>query len=580
MPLSPIPGFVSGSYNSRARGASACRTINLRVEKNEDPNSKSPATMFPRSGRKHFATLPPGPIIGMWANKNNVFVVSGGVVYKLNEDATFSTHGSVASDGTPATMRANGNQLLICSAGNVYIDTGVAIFQPIISFASGNVDVAGTAVTWVAGDKFTGTGGDIKAGDLFMLQPNLYVVAGVVDDQHLVLDRDAGILSNYSYQAGAERLKGVMPEFIDGYFIVSVPMDKIFRISNLFDGSTWSALDFQKKSGSADNIAAINNFSGQLAIFGDTNSTELWADSGNQDFPFQRVSGQSLNVGTAAPWSVAKLTDGSLCWLLYSGAGEDQVVQSTGGEPVRISDHALENAMRTYSTVADAVASTYTENGHEFYRLDFPRANRTWEWDKSVRLWVELGISTPQDEVYGAEPGRFRVHVTWPSGARMDLAGDYASGTVWQVSPDFLDDDGVDFPVMRIAPHINTNLERMNCPAFALDCELGTIDPNVKGADGKELIPTVSLFYSNDGARNWIDAGVASLGRVGEYEGTVLTQAEKFDAGPNSQTNPQVFEPRPYWRGLGSFWVSRTYKIKSSGRMLRAVYNGLAEISK
>ena len=191
---------------------------------------------------------------------------------------------------------------------------------------------------------------------------------------------------------------------------------------------------------------------------------------------------------------------------------------------------------------------------------------------------MELGVLTEQDEVYACDSGRYRVHVTWPSELPMNLVGDYASGNILRVSPSFLDDNGTEIPVMRIAPHINTGLQRVNAPEFALDCELGTIDPSLLGLDGKALIPTISFWYSNDGARTWTNAGAASLGRVGEYEGTYLTEAETFDVTPSSQTNPQVFEPLPRWNGLGAFWISRTYKIKSTAKMLRAVYNGLADI--
>jgi hypothetical protein len=239
----------------------------------------------------------------------------------------------------------------------------------------------------------------------------------------------------------------------------------------------------------------------------------------------------------------------------------------------------MEYAMLLYPRVDDAISSSYVESGHEFYRLDFPTANRTWEWDDTSRVWVELGVETAQDEVYSCDRGRYRVHVTWPNQMPMNLVGDFQSGKIYQVSPNFLDDAGTEIPVMRIAPHINTALDRRTILEFALDCELGTIDPSLLGLDGKLLIPLVSLFYSDDGARTWTNAGAASLGRVGEYGGTFLTQPEQFDLTPSSQTNPQVFEPLPRWNALGSFWISKTFKIKSTAKMLRAVYNGLAEVA-
>jgi len=596
MPLTAIPGFCAGSYNSRARGVSACRTVNMRVELNEDPNAKSPATMYPVSGKKLFTPLGGTGVVGSWSNRYRTFwvIANGdgtGNVYEVFEDGTSKLYGQVAVGGNPATMRANGSQLLICSAGKVYIATGTSIYQPIVNYTSGVANVNGNTVTWVAGtlgdpSMFT----EAQPGDLLLLPPSgtiptsaapyLYTVASVAaDGMSLTLVENAGVLNNYAYQLGAgptSLLAGAMVEYIDGYFIVNVPNTITYRISHLFDGSTWDALDSQSKSGSVDNIAAILSFSGYLALIGDTNSIEIWGDSGNAQFPFARVSGQSLNVGADAAWSVQKLTTGAVIWLVNSQNGGRQIVQSLGGAPQRISNHAMEYAMKGYPVTDDAISSTYIEDGHEFYRIDFPTANRSWEWDNTSSLWVELGVETEQDEVYGCDSGRYRVHVTWPSGTAMDLVGDFQSGNLYQVDSSFLDDDGTEIPVMRIAPHINSGLERMTMAEFALDCELGTIDPSLLGLDGKLLIPLVSLFYSDDGARTWTNAGAASLGRAGEYQGTYITDAEQFDPTPSSQTNPQVFEPLPRWNAMGSAWVSKTFKIKSTAKMLRAVYNGLA----
>lgn len=588
MPFQPIPGFCAGSYNSRARGASARRTVNMRIEKNEGAAPKSPYTAFPRSGKRLFAELPNAPVTGCWANKTRVFVVSGGDVFELFEGATgaISTGanssatliGSVAIGSNPSIIRANGSQLMVVSGGNAYVATGTSLYQPIVSYASGTVDVAGTTVTWISGDKFT----DVSPGEYFMLDETLYTVASVTDNEHLELTAAVpGPVTGIAFQIGSELLMAASVEFIDGYFIVGVPNSKKFRISALLPdggGRKWDSLDVAEKSGSTDNIAMVQNLGGQLALIGDTNSTEIWGDSGANDFPFVRIGGRNMNCGAEAAYSVAKLDDGSLCWLKVSDGGGGQVVRSVGGEPVRVSDHAMENAIRGYGIIYDAIGSAYVENGHSFYRIDFPSANRTWELDITTGVWCELGISTVDDEVYAADLGRYHCYVTWPSGARMHLAFDYTSGKVWEVSPDFTDDDGTEIPVMMIAPHIGTNFERIACAGFALDCELGTIDPALLGADGKPLIPTVNLSHSDDGGRTWHEDGAASLGRSGEYEGTYLAPDELFDATASSQTNPQVFESVPIWRALGDFWIAKTFKIKSTAKMLRAVHNAYVDL--
>lgn len=610
----------------RARGVSAARTVNMRVEKSQDPAgtllapipiAKAPYVMYPRSGKKLFATMPAGGANrGAWANRTAVFVAVGGNIYGLSNSTIFPIDtglgtsavliGAVTPGSNPATMRANGLQLGVCSGGNFYIADGSGNFyQPIISFATGIVDVTGNVVNWQSGSQFTlagANGAPISTGDLFQLGASTYTVDVVTGPTTLTLtsvptQQGAGI----AYQVGESLVFGAIIEFIDGYFIINVPNSKTFMISNLEDGTTWNALQFGTKSGSVDNIACPISIQGSLALVGDTDSTEIWSDTGGTifdgvtTFPFQRISGTTLTIGADAAWSVAKMVDGSIIMLMNSDQGNGIIVQSNGGAPVRISNYAVENAIRQYSRTDDAIASTYVENGHSFYRIDFPSANiasqdpnavgRSWEYDANTGVWAEIGITTSQDETYGCDLGRYHVHVTWPGNAytaqgdvSMHLVFDYTNGNVYQVSPDFLDDNGVDFPVMRISPHINSNLEDMQCNQFALDCELGTMKPGINGPDGKPLIPTVTLFYSDDGGNTWNNAGAASLGRTGEYEGTFLRPAEQTDATPGSQTNPQVFEARPKWDNLGRFWISKTFKIKSTGKELRAVYNGLADV--
>lgn len=586
MALTPITGFCGESYKSRALGASAQRSVNLRVEKNEALGSKTPYTLFPRSGKVQLYDLSPAVgYTGAWSSHNRVFVVHFAQLYELLEGGYGSPIGSVAG-GPYASMRSNGNQLMVASGGLGYIATGTDFYRPIVSFATGTVDVSGTAVTWLSGDKFlTGNpASDITPGDLMSFDDGTTVitrtVSVVTDDENIILGASAGTINHAFYQAGTQFLDAGTVECIDGYFIVNIPNSRQFRISNLLNGKIWSALDIGEKLGTTDNIAAVWNLSNQLLLIGDNNSTEVWTDSGNADFPFTQVSGRSMSVGTDAIYSVAKLNDGSLCWLMCSDAGRGVIVNTTGGEPVRISDHALEDAIRGYSKISDAIASTYVEDGHSFYRIDFPTPNKTWEFDATSRVWVELGVATGDPDVFNCDLGRLTVQVQWPgSGVRVRLAFDYTSGKVWDVSPDYLDDAGVEIPIMRISPHVNTSLERTTCKAFAIDCSLGVIPAGINGPDGKPLIPLLDMKYSDNGGRTYVDAGNASLGRTGEFEGTVLTDAELFDPTSMSQTNPQLFNTRPYWSGLGSFWIAKTFKLTSTAKLVRAIYAGLVELA-
>ena len=73
--------------------------------------------------------------------------------------------------------------------------------------------------------------------------------------------------------------------------------------------------------------------------------------------------------------------------------------RANGYSPVRVSNFAIEYALSTYSTVADAIGSAYQEAGHTFYVLVFPTANATWVYDVSNGLWSNRGKWNPSSSL-------------------------------------------------------------------------------------------------------------------------------------------------------------------------------------
>ncbi|MFE1676613.1 hypothetical protein ACFMJE_18460, partial [Acinetobacter baumannii] len=65
------------------------------------------------------------------------------------------------------------------------------------------------------------------------------------------------------------------------------------------------------------------------------------------------------------------------------------VYRAVGYTGKRISTHAIEYAIQSYSTITDAIAFTYQQEGHSFYVLTFPTADKTWVFDVSTELWHE-----------------------------------------------------------------------------------------------------------------------------------------------------------------------------------------------
>ena len=59
-----------------------------------------------------------------------------------------------------------------------------------------------------------------------------------------------------------------------------------------------------------------------------------------------------------------------------------------------VSNHALEQALQSYSTISDAICFGYQDAGHQFYVMSFPTANKTWVFDtvETLGMSVDSGL--------------------------------------------------------------------------------------------------------------------------------------------------------------------------------------------
>lgn len=180
----------------------------------------------------------------------------------------------------------------------------------------------------------------------------------------------------------------------DGFGVVGIWGTNEFYQSNLDDLTTWDPLNFSSADADASNLQAVISLYRQLWLVKEK-SIEIWNNAGLNGFVFQRMEGAFMNVGCAAPASVATSED-HVFWLGQSDKGSLVVYMNNGYTEVRISTHAVEYALQSYLSlssigVADALGFCYTQAGHTYYVLTFPAANHTWVYDFTTRLWHERG---------------------------------------------------------------------------------------------------------------------------------------------------------------------------------------------
>lgn len=294
--------------------------------------------------------------------------------------------------------------------------------------------------------------------------------------------------------------------YFDGYFVFNQPNSQIFWISVLLDGTSVEPLDFASAEGSPDGLVTLIVDHRELWLFG-TNSVEVWYDSGNALFPFERIQGAFNEIGCAAAYSVAKLDNG-IFWLGSDARGNGVVYRANGYTGQRVSTHAVEFAIQGYADLSDAIAYTYQQEGHAFYVLIFPSAGATWVYDVATNSWTERA---------GFENGQFARH---RSNCQMNfnaeiIVGDFENGNIYAFDLDVYADNGAEQKWLRswrALPADTNTLKRTAQHSLQLDCETGVGLSTGQGSD-----PQVALRWSDDGGHTWSNEHWRSMGPIGQF---------------------------------------------------------------
>ena len=211
----------------------------------------------------------------------------------------------------------------------------------------------------------------------------------------------------------------------DDYALVVNLNSIAFNLSNVSDTTAWGALDFASKIGEADRLVGLKSHLSKIWLFGNKTS-EIWYNSGNASFPFERVPDTFLQYGLAAKRSVITNKD-YLLFLSSNSKGGFSIVKSQptiAYVPTTISTQTIDSQIGSYSTVADAVGSFWTKDGHEMYELTFPTADVTYNCD------LTSGAINRRQSYNGATYGRFLGSCQAFCYGK-NFVGDYNSGKIY-----------------------------------------------------------------------------------------------------------------------------------------------------
>lgn len=294
-------------------------------------------------------------------------------------------------------------------------------------------------------------------------------------------------------------------DYIDGYFIFNDPDTQKFYITALLDGTSVDALDFTSAEGYPDNLVALKVSHREVWAFGE-NSIEVFYNSGNSAFPFERISGAFIETGCAAPASIAKL-DNSLFWLGSDARGKGLIFRASGYAAVRISNHSIETIIQGFDTTIDAIGYSYQQSGHSFYVLTFPTEDRTFCYDVSTELWHERG------DYSNGEFHQHRARCQFVFNEKVHV-GDRLNGNIYIFDPENYSDNGKAqrwLRSWRAIPTGKNTLRRMIHHQLQLDCEVG-VGLNSGQGENAEVI----LRWSDDGGKTFGNQHIKSMGRIGK----------------------------------------------------------------
>jgi hypothetical protein len=443
--------FVAGAYKSRSPRFDAQRTVNLYPEASESGNSKSIAMLIGTPGTALYNLIGSDTVgLGIRGafkfNATISIIVSGAQVWKL-----------VSTDLNNPVFLGN----IPPEFSLVSMATNGSVVMMVTGSSGWFIDPIAETLTQISDPDFTG--GDV-----------VY--------------------------------------FLDGYFVWNKPGTQQFQISELY-GTDIDTLDFASAEGTPDLLVSLIVDHRELWLMGQT-TTEVFINSGNPDFPFERIQGAFIEQGCVAKHSVAKLTDqtgsGTVLWLTANESGQGMVVRTVGYLPRRISDHALEFAIASYSRIDDAFAYTYQQEGHNFYMLTFPTARKTWCYDTATELWHERA-STDFDT--GAQiQHRSSCHMFFDG---KHIVGDYEFGALYEFSLDVYGDQRylsqVDMISTRQCPHLAANDAWQIFHELWVDMETG-----VGQSSGSAMDPEMILEWSDDGGHSFPYSRTIKIGKIGE----------------------------------------------------------------
>jgi hypothetical protein len=281
--------------------------------------------------------------------------------------------------------------------------------------------------------------------------------------------------------------------YSDGYLGITTALNK-WQISAIDDATSWDGLDFATADGDPDALVRIAAYQAYFYLFG-AESTEVWQDNGDADFPYARA--YVIPVGIFGAASLQKVAD-SLFWI-----GHDRTVRRLAGGDgaVVISEPDVENDIQSISDASTIRSAAWIANGRMFYMISSP--DWTWVYDTKMQRWHER-------QTYGEK--NWQVSFVVGFGTKI-IAGDVASGALWEMSSKFTDDAGKPLVSTIVLPRVHAFPYRLRYYSLFLDVQKGV---GVGQGAPQDIDPEIIVKWSDDGGATFKGQRALKLGQQGK----------------------------------------------------------------
>lgn len=430
----------NGFYESYSKDVANLQALNCYPQFPQTSGSVTREAIFPIQGIDKFVTLS-GSCRGTYNFQDIMFSVNGTSLYLIKENGAVLNKGDISG--------------------------------------SGQVSIADNGVTMSI---------VVPSGDAYFY--NSGVLSLIVDP----------VFADFQLQDGG--VTSVCSK--DGYLIYTTKEE--FFLSSLVtenDGRDFDALDFSTAERKPDDIVRGMIIRGELYIFG-TQTTEVFQNTGNTAFPFERISGASNDKGLTARFSVIEF-DNSYVYI-GSGVGESPSIWRGLS---KISTSAIDNQLSnlTESELIDSITFKYTENGSFFACFTF--GTKTFVYDATASAIKGLPIWHQR----GTEKEPYRVN------SMVDVYGStYVGDRTENFIGKFNKNTYTEYSETVTREFITSYVSSDGTPLFVSELEIKT--ESGVGAFSEDIIgvdPIINMSYSDDGGNNFINAGDKKIGKQGNY---------------------------------------------------------------